>query len=323
MTVSFIQDRNTPGDNRLSSGDSVFEENMDKIDNHANVLNYDYKQSKLSLYKQKFDFVNEIDVFTQPDDFKKHSHAVEEYPQGICITEEYIFISLYSGVRGHLGKIKVFDKESGVLLLTLGMDENSHLGGLTYDGEYIWVCNSSKMSVERISYVFIQQMIHENKGKMIDARNLVDIYRVKNVPSCVTYYDGQLWVATHSIWTNATMVAYDFDVQKNRLNSLVSFHIPSKVQGVTFSDIGEVYLSTSYGRKNSSYIKKYKSIYSMTDNVNHYIELIELPPCSEGIAYDNHKLYVLFESAGMKYREGTDGKGRSAAPLDKILRIQM
>ena len=296
---------------------------MVKIDNFANVLNYNYKQSKMSLYKQNFDFVNEIDVFAQPDNVKKSIYAVEEYPQGICITEEYILISLYSGEHESLGKIKVFDKESGVLLLILGMDENSHLGGLTHDGKYIWVCNSSKMAIERIPYVFIQQMIHENMGKMIDIRNLVDTYRVKNVPSCVTYYDGQIWVATHSIWTNATMIAYNFDVQKNCLNPLVSFHIPSKVQGVAFSDMGEVYLSTSYGRKNSSYIKKYKSIYSMTDNVNHYTELIELPPCSEGIVYDNNILYVLFESAGVKYLEGTDGKGRSVAPLDKILRIQM
>jgi hypothetical protein len=32
-------------------------------------------------------------------------------------------------------------------------------------------------------------------------------------------------------------------------------------------------------------------------------------------------LYVIVESAGEKYLEGTDGKGNSPAPIDKILRI--
>ena len=35
----------------------------------------------------------------------------------------------------------------------------------------------------------------------------------------------------------------------------------------------------------------------------------------------DNRLYVIFESAGEKYLEGTDGKGNSPAPIDKILRI--
>ena len=85
---------------------------------------------------------------------------------------------------------------------------------------------------------------------------------------------------------------------------------------------GEVYVSTSYGRKNTSYIKKYNSVYTMSKNTKNYIETIKLPPCSEEIVYENYKLYVLFESAGKKYLEGTDGKGKSIAPIDKILVIE-
>lgn len=303
LTIVSKQNEDMPEDKRLSSGYSVIRGNMVKINNYANVKEY--------LKDKAFTFWDEIEVF----------HEEEEYPQGLCITEDFVFISSYSGIRGNLGKIKVFDRENGDYLISLGMDENSHLGGLTYDGKYIWVCNSSKMSIERISYAFIQQMVRENRGSMIDARNLVDIYRVNNIPSCVAYYDGQLWVATHSIWTNSTMIGYNYNEENNRLNSLVSFWIPPKVQGVTFTEKGEVYLSTSYGRKNSSYIKKYPSIYAMTNDVDDYTELIELPPCSEGIEYKNNKIYVLFESAGKKYLEGTDGKGQSIAPLDKILII--
>ena len=320
LTTVSKQDNDMPEDEQLSSGYSVIRGNMVKIDNYANVQSYRYdlqkkikrKKTEYILTERKFSFLDNIMVF----------HDEEEYPQGLCMTEEYIFISSYSGIRGELGKIKVYDKESGEYLLALGMDENSHLGGLAYDGTYIWVCNSSKMSIERISYGFMKQMIRENKGDMIDARNLVDSYRVNNIPSCVTCFDGSLWVATHSIWMNATMVAYDYDEEINVLNSRASYRVPPKVQGVDFSETGEVYLSTSYGRKKSSYIKKYESIYAMTNDVSDYIEQIELPPCSEGIVYRDKQIYVLFESAAKKYLEGMDGKGQSLSPLNKILVIQ-
>jgi len=307
-----------PEDKQLSSGYSNIWGNMVKINNYANVRNYAYRlQQKEKTNKNEY-ILKDIDYV-----FLEEIQIVEEdeYPQGLCMTDEFVFISSYSGIQRELGKIKVFDKQSGEHLLSLGMDENSHLGGLTYDGRYIWVCNSSKMSVERISYSFIKEMVRQNKGSMIDARNLVDSYRVNNIPSCVTFYDGQLWVATHSIWTNSIMIGYNYNEENNRLNALVSFWIPPKVQGVTFTEEGEVYLSISYGRKNSSYIKKYDSIYAMTNDVGNYTELIELPPCSEGISYKYNKLYVLFESAGKKYLEGADGKGKSLSPLDKVLVI--
>ena len=41
------------------------------------------------------------------------------------------------------------------------------------------------------------------------------------------------------------------------------------------------------------------------------------------IDIDEDNLYVLFESAGEKYLEGTDGKGQSLSPIDKLLIIPL
>ena len=46
-----------------------------------------------------------------------------------------------------------------------------------------------------------------------------------------------------------------------------------------------------------------------------------MPPCSEEIDIYNDTIYVMFESAGEKYLEGTDGKGTSLSPIEKILMI--
>ena len=304
LTTISKQERNTPGDKNLSSGDSIIRGNMVKINNYENISKH--------MENKNFSFLEEIVIFQEE----------EEYPQGICMTDDFVLISSYSGVRGNLGTVKIFDKNTGECLLVLGMDENSHLGGIAFDGKNIWVCNSSNMTIERIPYSFVLQMIQDNKGQLIDVRNLVEGYRVNNIPSTVTYYDDCLWVATHSVWTNATMVRYHYNEVTNQLNSQEAFWVPPKVQGVTFTDHGEVFLSTSYGRTKPSFIKKYKSVYAMTDNVKAFKKEIELPPCSEGIVYEDKKLYILFESAGKKYLEGTDGKGKSIAPIDKILVLE-
>lgn len=330
LTTVSKQDNDMPEDKKLSSGYSVIRGNMVKIDNYANVKNYAYKlenQKKTDsrekrLVELNYRFVDEIDIFHSFEDSEENVYEYDEYPQGLCMTDEYVFISSYSGEYGGLGKVKVYDKTSGEHLLSLGMDENSHLGGLTYDGKHLWVCNSSKMMLEKISYTFVKQMIAENKGQMIDVRNLMDGYRVNNIPSCVTFYDGKLWVATHSIWTNSIMINYTFREKDDVLMAEDTMRIPPKVQGVAFAEDGEVYMSTSYGRKKSSYIKKYHSVYSMINDLGDYTKQIELPPCSEEIVWEEDKLYVLFESAGRKYMEGMDGKGKSSMPLDKILVIQ-
>ena len=293
---------NAPGDN-LSSGDSSIMESRAKIDNYRNVNNY--------LYDREFVFWEKIDILDGKD----------EFPQGICVTEDYVLISLYSETENSLGRIKIFDKESGEYLLSLGFDNKSHMGGIAYDGNNIWVCNSARMSLEKISYDFIKKAVSKHKGQMVDVRNLVEEYSVKNIPSSVTYYDGYLWVVTHSAWTREIMMSYQLDKKENELKLIATFGIPAKVQGAAFTERGEIYLSVSYGRSNDSYLIGYSSIYEMTRDEDNYIEKIKLPPCSEEIVYENGLFYVLFESAASKYLEGSDGKGKSTAPLDKILII--
>lgn len=303
-----------PEDRSLSSGASVIRSSMESINNVSNVINYEYNTQFLTkrnirLKDVSFDFLDNI------------SFSKDIYPQGICFAEKYLLVTVYSKEQNVLGKIMVFEKETGEYLLSLGMDSNSHLGGIAYDGENIWVCNSSKLSVERISFEFVHDAIPQYKGKFIDIRTLVERYPVNIIPSCIAYYDKQLWVATHSKYTNSQMISYSYDKQKNQLDFLKIYHIPAKVQGIAFDRKGKVVLSTSYGRKNSSYLKIYSSVEEMSINIDKYEMAIEMPPCSEGVEIDNQKIYVLFESAGKKYLEGTDGKGKSVAPLDRILVI--
>ena len=50
---------------------------------------------------------------------------------------------------------------------------------------------------------------------------------------------------------------------------------------------------------------------------------VEMPPCSEEVAIADGTVFVLFESASAKYFEGTDGMGKSPAPIDKLLEVSV
>ena len=304
-----------------------------KIDNRANVQNYDYhskehnKEKKTRLLKDlDYSFYDEIDIpgmpTTRENDFiNQYIFSESQAPQGICLTDDFVLITSYSTEDDCMGELMVMDRETGEYMITLGMDENSHLGGIAYDGDNVWVCNSHDGTIERISYDFIQQMAYQNKGEVVDARDVVDEYPVKNTPSCITYYGGRLWIATHTLFVNSKIYAYYFDHSSDKLIALSGYKIPSKVQGVAFDSSGGVYLSSSYGRNKSSYLYNYTSITSLATSPNHPALKVEMPPCSEEIDIYNDTIYVMFESAGEKYLEGTDGKGTSLSPIDKILMI--
>ena len=130
-------------------------------------------------------------------------------------------------------------------------------------------------------------------------------------------------MATYSKFFESKMVSYSYDVTTDRLVSLSSYNIPKRVQGIAFDRNGSVYLSTSLGRNNSSYLKVYDSLLALTKNPGNPKVKIEMPPCSEEIVVAEENVYILFESASEKYFEGTDGKGTSTSPIDQVLEVEV
>lgn len=304
-----------------------------QIDDHKNVQFYSYHNTttdsrrNLKLKNCEYSFLDDFVIpgmpATREDDEKQNRITdVSACPQGICTTPDYMLISAYTENQSHtLGCVHVFSKESGEYLATLGMRENSHLGGLTFDGENIWVCHSDSHTLEKIPYDFVRQIAAGKGQQVVNCVNLFEEYKITNAPSCVTYYNGKLFVATYTKMFHSEMVAYS--IREHGLYPENYYRIPAKVQGVSFSDTGKVFLSISGGRKNSSYLKIYGSAYQLSKHPDKPMKKIEMPPCSEEIAIEDGNAYILFESASRKYLEGTDGKGESLSPLDKILCLQL
>lgn len=304
------------------------------IDNQYNVEMYSYQSANMVGNNQKelkecaYRFLDEIEIpgmpSTRESDYINNIICSESQCfQGLCFTPELVLMTAYAEESDAPGSLLVFDRESNRYLMTLGMKKKSHLGGIAYDGENVWICHSNNNTLERISYEFLLMVAEAAPECYLDASTLSEEYRLKNKPSCITCYGGRIWVATYDKFFHSEMISYCYSEEWNSLIALSSYSIPSKVQGVAFDDKGIVYLSTSLGRVKSSYLKVYDSLLALDKAPDHPSVKVEMPPCSEEIALEDGNLYVLFESASQKYLEGTDGNGTSASPIDKVLELDV
>lgn len=303
------------------------------IDNHYNVEMYSYQAAVLGhsckeLKECTYSFWDDIEIPGMPStrerDYLENLIGSEnQCLQGLCFTPEYVMMTSYSEHAATPGSLMIFDRRDGEYLVTLGMKQESHLGGIAFDGSNIWICHSDSNTLERIPYEFIRKIAEDAPKCFVDAAALLDEYHLKNIPSCITCYGERIWVATHTKLFDSEMLSYSYCEEDDTLTAVETYHIPSKVQGIAFDQDGAVYLSTSYGRNNSSYLKVYVSLLTLNRRPNHPDVKVEMPPCSEEIVIADGSVYILFESASRKYFEGTDGKGSSPAPIDKLLEVSV
>lgn len=305
-----------------------------QIDSFQNISFYPYesqeKDHTVLLKDVPYSLFYQIETPGNPKtrwmDYKNHYiDSDNQCPQGLCLTEDYVIISTYSAGEDEntLGALIFYDRQTGEHVKSFGMENESHLGGITYDGKNLWVCHSNTREIERISYEFLCHLIRVSKQNFIDISKCFSRYPVKNIPSCITYEDGKLYVATHKIYTSARMYAYTYDEKEDCLQAEEKYFVPPKVQGVAFDPEGRVYLSTSYGRTKSSYLKIYDSISDLKQFFSSPVLSVEMPPGSEEIVRTGDELYVLFETACYKYYEGTDGNGTCDYPIDKIVILSL
>lgn len=304
------------------------------IDNRYNVERYSYRTSRGEGQREKelkacsYSFLDHVEIPGMPstrerDYLDNIINSEAQCLQGLCFTQEFILMTAYSEDSGKQGSLMIFDRESGRYMMSLDMKLGSHLGGIAFDGENVWICHSGENTLERIPYRYILEATVGTANEKSEVSVVSTEYALNNRPSCITCYDGKIWVATHTTFWESEMVAYCYGSSTDCLSVQGSYRIPSKVQGIAFDPKGEVYLSTSYGRNNSSYLMLYDSLTALNQKPQEAAVKVEMPPCSEEIAIMEGKIYVVFESASMKYFEGTDGKGTCNSPIDKLLEVSI
>lgn len=239
-------------------------------------------------------------------------------PQGIAVTDKYIYVSAYCSTKQHRSVIFMIDTASGDYVKTIVLKNTTHAGGLAYDtkNDVLWV--SSYMSVTEetgktryasISCLTLESLEaydFEEMGKSILYRNTCPV--MFPATSFITYYNGHIYAGYWKKDKNSQSMAAGYEIV-NGGTALAeepeeAFYIPGRVQGMQVYR-GEIIFSISYGI-DESMIEVYDAAQSGISNVNYSSEKprqeIKLPQKLEQIYSYGGRLYCLFESGSFAYR---------------------
>jgi uncharacterized repeat protein (TIGR02543 family) len=252
-------------------------------------------------------------------------------PQGICFADDYLILSAYDSngsCNSVLYVISNTDGKSRQYLMTIVLPTKAHVGGIAFDGTYLWIANGKNVS--SIKYSTLDSTVTAAvaaKKKSVSVQ-FHSTCAAATTASFLTYHDGMLWIGEFKDKGDSSGRMYSYVVSSNGKSLIKKYYItlPDRVQGACFKE-GYLILSRSYSRNTSSssytsQLRVYKiSKPSSNGNIkkNSVVKTIDLPPMVEGIVAGSTYMYTLFESSATKYYKGTDGKGECKYPVDRIV----
>ena len=208
-----------------------------------------------------------------------------------------------------------------------GTAYTSHAGGVTHFSKWIYVANNTG---EETTFLLSDVLDGDGKATKIDA---------VSVPLPVSYcsvYDGKLYAGafyrdgtkhttpkSHHLTTprgdkhTALMAVMTLDERTGKpVNATpeLLFSTTSNVQGMCFTGSGKMVLSTSWGLT-KSHLLVYGLQQAKTGNLNFngtqipvvyldgdcLLQDVVCPPMAEELVYQNGRVFILTESASMKY----------------------
>lgn len=224
-------------------------------------------------------------------------------PQAICFAKNYLLIAAYDleGIENSV--IYIVDKESKEYITSIVLSNKSHVGGLAFDGDNVWISNGSKVSA--ISYDSVYDAV-ASAADYVEVPYMATC-NVLTKASYMTYYDGKLWVGEYS--ESASKYVYSYTVSGSgeslQLSQVNRMTVPEKTQGIVFDSTGRMFLSRScqVGDWLSVYLSVLEVYHPGSADSNGIISIGSakmqrtMPPMSEGLAISGKHLYVNFESA--------------------------
>ncbi len=253
--------------------------------------------------------------------FGENDFANNMIPQGLCVAGDYLLVTAYDFEKEHNSVIYVMsntDPKNRELLSTIVLPDKNHVGGITFDGEYVWVARSTKKEIGAIKLSDIEEAAKH------EVYSLGYYKKVKclTTASFITYYDGKIWVGLYDKENEATLQGFELDKDKMTLNLKCTATVPKKCQGATFTERnGKTYLitSSSYGRNRSSYIRVYE-VADFTEKVNtSLVNKFTLPPMTEEVEICSDHLLIMTEAPSTEY--SVSSINRCISPMDRISAI--
>ena len=253
-------------------------------------------------------------------------------PQGFHYIADHE-VYLFSGYMKDHSAARIYIRDANgatrfvELLNADGTAYDEHAGGVTVNGDFVYLPGTMGVDVFRLSEIMAGERA-KSIGKIA----------MEYDGDCCTFYNGYLFVGDfyypeayetpedHRVTTpagdeNPAVIAVykadpaaEFGIDPQ---PVAAISIREKVQGIGFTEEGEIVLSTSYGFNDSRLwfyafdTQRQGSVKLAGNDVPLYYldganltHSVDMPPMSEEVVCKDGKVYVLFESACTKYLYG-------------------
>ncbi|MBH1939485.1 bacterial Ig-like domain-containing protein [Mobilitalea sibirica] len=225
-------------------------------------------------------------------------------PQGMTFTEDYLLISAYDLADEEYSVVYVLNKATKELLATIVLPVMAHVGGITYDGNHVWIAVGT--SVSPVPIADIHNAVKEEKAySRIDLNTMIDL---GITASYMTFYNEMLWVGSYNELKSTRMYSYVITEDEDllTLTKVNTVTMPTRVQGLAFTENGYLILSRScqlykglrgYMRQLDLYQPDFADQTEGIISLGDIVHTVEMPSMNEEIAIEDSYLYVNFESA--------------------------
>ena len=254
-------------------------------------------------------------------------HAWGTYiPQGICLTSNYILITVYEQDDAERSAIQVLDR-NGNYLRTLVTEDANHAGGIAYDGTDIYIARSTAGELGVIHESTLEETMAE--GDAVGKFSIKIKYDGKLglgdfTASFVTYYKGLIWVGYCDMSAaGKSGILRGYIRVGDNLVQVRELPIPAWANGASFLEMNGndlLVVNQSRGRKYLSYAYGYHVDLSKdgAEAMIRSFKPLEFPSMLEETCIEDGRAYMLYESAATKYSKGTDGLGNPKYIVDSV-----
>lgn len=271
----------------------------------------------ISMHPEKVYDIDDQDTIISmldSDDFE-NSYYIPDMgsfvPQGVAVSDECIFLSLYDSYRDKNSCIYVFDMEFN-LLNKCSLDNYSHVGGISVDdnNKTLWVSGThGSVLVYSLDDVCGQDCASSIYSNELVGRDLIN-YKGQKAVSYLAVNGNKLYVGNYTCMNDGKLKEYEI-LDDGSLKFLKVYGAPTMVQGVSFYTYGEkeyIVFSRSCGESVNSFIQMYEFDdefdYKKRAAIN-----FEQDPMLEQICIDrNGNLMNVFENNASPY----SGKGKKS-----------
>lgn len=263
-------------------------------------------------------------------------------PQGVTMSDEYVFISAYCQCKKHNSVIYMIDRKTHSLIKEIVLPDQSHVGSIAYDwiNNHLWVCcYEEENKVAFVCSLKLNTIKNYDFDKTYSPIRYSAQYPIDTMKrsSFMTYYFGSLYVGYFASSSSSQSTVQEFrinhegdltytgnlmsDIYDDEPDSYVLpsslFYINGLAQGVAIN-ASDIFITQSHGSDSDSHLVVFENKKDEDGNVNakdeNMLYSLHLPCMAEDCHMDDSgNLYICFESSAYAYR------ARKSVHVDRIL----